>query len=182
MADRNSGKDFYRNLKNAKKSESAESASVPGNENLSNEEAENWKASESPDSDAMADIKQAQALSDEKFNKLKRKLLKGQIKLQTQDTKMRSEYAGKAYRFVWLWSIALIIIIILDGSSSPTLKFWSFEFHPKDFHLDPNVLIALITGVTVNIVAVFIVVMRNLFPSAQKDDDKKSEDKSEDKK
>lgn len=88
---------------------------------------------------------------------------------------MRETYARKAYRFVWLWSITLIIIIILQGSKAPEVKFWFLRMKASDFDLDPKVLIALITGVTVNIVAVFIVVMRNLFPSSDKQTNKPDE-------
>ncbi|PKA32490.1 hypothetical protein CWR41_22720 [Cedecea lapagei] len=88
---------------------------------------------------------------------------------------MRETYARKAYRFVWLWSITLIIIIILQGSKAPEVKFWFIKMKALDFDLDPKVLIALITGVTVNIVAVFIVVMRNLFPSSDKQVNKTDE-------
>ncbi|EBW9463133.1 hypothetical protein MY092_005321, partial [Salmonella enterica] len=35
---------------------------------------------------------------------------------QEQLLDMRETYARKAYRFVWLWSVALIIILILQGS------------------------------------------------------------------
>ena len=86
-----------------------------------------------------------------------------------QFIEMRETYASKAYHFVWLWSIALISIIILDGSKVPTLKIWFLEIDAHDFKLDPKIMIALISGVTVNIVAVFIVVIRNLFPSEIKE-------------
>lgn len=81
---------------------------------------------------------------------------------------MRETYAKKAYRFVWLWSVTLIIILVLQGSKAPEVKLWFIQIKSSSFDLDSKVLIALITGVTVNIVAVFIVVMRNLFPSDYK--------------
>ncbi|HCB9205888.1 Uncharacterised protein [Klebsiella variicola] len=90
---------------------------------------------------------------------------------------MRETYAKKAYRFVWLWSITLIVILILQGSTAPVVKFWFFEMRAANFNLDSKVLIALITGVTVNIVAVFIVVMRNLFPSDSKEKSTQEEKK-----
>ncbi|PYD38358.1 hypothetical protein CT690_15895 [Serratia plymuthica] len=90
--------------------------------------------------------------------------------LKEQRLTMREVYASKAYRFVWLWSIALIIIIFLQGSKSPLIDFGFIKFKPDSFELDPKVIIALISGVTVNIVAVFVVVIRNLFPSDSKDD------------
>jgi hypothetical protein len=90
---------------------------------------------------------------------------------------MRETYARKAYRFVWLWSITLIVILILEGSKAPEVSVWFIKIKSADFSLDPKVLIALITGVTVNIVAVFIVVMRNLFPSSDKQPQSVSGDK-----
>lgn len=90
---------------------------------------------------------------------------------------MRETYARKAYRFVWLWSITLIVILILEGSKAPEVSVWFIKIKSADFSLDPKVLIALITGVTVNIVAVFIVVMRNLFPSSDKQPQNVSGDK-----
>lgn len=85
---------------------------------------------------------------------------------------MRETYAKKAYRFVWLWSVTLIVILVLQGSTSPQVKIWFFEMKSSSFELDTKIVIALITGVTVNIVAVFIVVMRNLFPSDVKEQTK----------
>jgi cation transport ATPase len=94
--------------------------------------------------------------------KAKRKQLKNELTGQLLD--MRVEYARKAYRFVWLWSVALIVTLMLQGSKNPTLKLWFLEIKAAEFNLDSSVLIALISGVTVNIVAVFVVVIRNLFP------------------
>lgn len=87
---------------------------------------------------------------------------------------MRETYAKKAYRFVWLWSVTLIVILVLQGSKAPEVSVWFIKIKSANFELDPKVLIALITGVTVNIVAVFIVVMRNLFPSDVKESSKDS--------
>ncbi len=88
--------------------------------------------------------------------------------LQEQLLDMRETYATKAYRFVWLWSIALIVIIVLQGSKSPSVHLFFFEFKATEFNLDPKIIVALISGVTINIVAVFVVVIRNLFPSEAK--------------
>ncbi|EOE6860019.1 hypothetical protein ACKS2O_002472 [Cronobacter dublinensis] len=92
---------------------------------------------------------------------------------------MRETYAKKAYRFVWLWSVTLIVILVLQGSKAPEVKIWFLQMKSADFNLDSKVLIALITGVTVNIVAVFIVVMRNLFPSDAKDNPKGKDSSAE---
>ncbi|HCL5313117.1 TPA: hypothetical protein N2G38_005538 [Salmonella enterica] len=98
---------------------------------------------------------------------------------QEQLLDMRETYARKAYRFVWLWSVALIVILILQGSDAPNVHIFFFEFKAHEFHLDNPVLIALISGVTVNIVAVFVVVMRSLFPSDIKRNSKYKKNKTE---
>lgn len=98
---------------------------------------------------------------------------------QEQLLDMREMYARKAYRFVWLWSVALIIILVLQGSDAPDVRIFFLEFKAHEFHLDNSVLIALISGVTVNIVAVFVVVMRNLFPSDIKRNSKQKKNKTE---
>lgn len=97
--------------------------------------------------------------------------------LKEQHIKMRSKYASKAYRFVWLWSIALIVILLLEGLKTPIIKIWHWDINIPAFDLDPKILIALISGVTVNIVAVFVVVIRNLFPSDAKEKDEKKKAK-----
>lgn len=169
--------DFRARLLLAMKTHSESGSSEEGgaSDALSTQEEETYEHETDQNAETLAEIKQAQALLDEKQNKIKRKLLKGRVVLQKQDTLMRREYASKAYWFVWLWSIALIVIILLQGSTSPRIKILFIEFYPHDFNLEPNVLIALISGVTVNIVAVFVVVIRNLFPSDAKID---KEDKS----
>ncbi|HBT4743489.1 TPA: hypothetical protein MB334_000085 [Klebsiella pneumoniae] len=133
------------------------------------EEKDDYEAQAAPDPESLAEIKKAAALSDAKFSKLKRKLLKGQVRRQKQNNKMRKIYASKAYKFVWLWSIFFFIILILSGYKSITIEGFNFKLTSR-FELENPVLIALITGVTVNIVAVFIIVMRNLFPSSEKED------------
>ncbi len=99
--------------------------------------------------------------------------------MQEQLLSMREIYALKAHRFVWLWSVALIVILVLQGSDAPSVHIFFFEFKAHKFHLDNSVLIALISGVTVNIVAVFVVVMRNLFPSDIKRNSKYKKNKTE---
>ena len=157
-------------------------ATPPADDKKSSLERQMMEGDQDPDEKAFDDLKSTVESLTTAIEKIDTR--SGDLKndLQEQLLDMRETYARKAYRFVWLWSLALVVILILDGSKYPSLKIWFVQIEPAEFHLDSNVLIALITGVTVNIVAVFIVVMRNLFPSAQKDEEKKSEDKSEDKK
>gem|GEM_PF-3732469 len=68
-----------------------------------------------------------------------------------------------------MWSLFFFCILILSGFKHLTIESNDFKL-TSEFSLDSSVLIALITGVTVNIVAVFIIVMRNLFPSAAQEE------------
>ncbi|MEI7202530.1 hypothetical protein WCT67_20665 [Pectobacterium parvum] len=124
----------------------------------------------SPEEQDIANLKRGQAVINQRMLAHNVELLHGKVKLQQQQLDMRKTYASKAYRFVWMWSIALIVILILQGSSYPTLKIFFITLEAHNFNLDNSVIIALISGVTVNIVAVFVVVIRNLFPSESKDD------------
>lgn len=175
-------KDFWLRLNQAKSNEATKDEGPepePSPDSLSRQEEENYEAQASTEAESLAEIKKAQALSDAKFSKLKRRLLKGQLRRQRQNTKMRRIYASKAYRFVWMWSLFFFCILILSGFKDLMIDSPNFKLVSK-FSLDTPVLIALITGVTVNIVAVFIIVMRNLFPSAaQEERDAKINDKAE---
>ena len=118
-------------------------------------------------------VEYSEAIDNEKTRKRNGKILKWKIRNNKQDVKMRRRYASKAYNFVFLWSCFLFITIILSGYkdikiSSPNLNITS------KFELNDSVLIALISGVTVNIVAVFVIVIRNLFPNAKSDGDNSS--------
>lgn len=178
MASKKNNKDDFWILLSQAKSNKPETESDPemGSQasRLSREEEEDYEAQASTEAESLAEIKKAQALSDAKFSKLKRRLLKERVKRQRQDSRMRKLYASKAYRFVWLWSVFFFLILLLAGFKKIEIK--SLDFHLiSEFALDPSVLIALITGVTVNIVAVFIIVMRNLFPSSAKEEKETAE-------
>jgi hypothetical protein len=144
------------------------SSALP-NEGKSTLEQQQLEGAQEPDEKALNDLKSAvESLAAAVENiDTRAKDLENARTEQLLD--MREVYARKAYRFVWLWSIALIVILVLQGAKYPQFKIWSLEFKAADFSLDSKIVIALITGVTVNIVAVFIVVMRNLFPSEAKE-------------
>ncbi len=148
---------------------------------LAEQEAAEFEKESCPDASAIAEVKIATALSQFGQQEIKRKLLKSQVRKYKEDVRLRREHASKAYRFVWFWSVALILILLLAGSSSsPEVKFWFVEFKPAFFKLSDGVLITLISGVTVNIVAVFAIVIRNLLPSniemEKKDDEEKGKE------
>ncbi|EOC4971475.1 hypothetical protein ACI4V9_005034 [Klebsiella aerogenes] len=168
----NASSDFWLRLSQAVSAEAIKrgsSESAPSPDSLSAQEEKNYEEQASTEAESLAEIKKAQALSDAKFSKLKRRLLKGQLRRQNQNTRMRRLYASKAYRFVWMWSLFFFFILFLSGFKHLTIESSDFKL-VSEFSLDPTVLIALITGVTVNIVAVFIIVMRNLFPSAAQEE------------
>ncbi|MGM3192923.1 hypothetical protein ACS25B_18725 [Dickeya dadantii subsp. dieffenbachiae] len=127
----------------------------------------------------IARLKRANVAMSQRMSALRVELLQGKVKLQQQQLDMRQTYASKAYRFVWLWSIALIVILLLQGSSYPSFKFLFIQFNAHDFKLDKEIVIALISGVTINIVAVFVVVIRNLFPSDIKGKDHEKEESTD---
>ena len=66
-----------------------------------------------------------------------------------QDIQARKDYASKVYRLVIGWLIALYALILGVGFGLITVA--------------NSVLIALITGTTVNIVGLFVIVARYLF-------------------
>ncbi|MBF4179132.1 hypothetical protein [Lelliottia nimipressuralis] len=170
MSDKDKSGSFYTRLAQAATNQKEEEPVVDSSsDEMVQEEQDDYAAQAAPDPESLAEIKRAAALSDAKFSKLKRKLLKGQVRRQKQNNKMRKIYASKAYKFVWLWSIFFFLILLLSGYKNLTIEALDFKLISK-FELNDPVLIALITGVTVNIVAVFIIVMRNLFPSSEKED------------
>lgn len=170
MSDKDKSGSFYSRLAQAASNQKEEKPVIDSSsDEMVQEEQEDYEAQAASDPESLAEIKKAAALSDAKFSKLKRKLLKGQVRRQQQNNKMRKIYASKAYKFVWLWSVFFFVILLLSGYQDLIVETSSFRLTSK-FSLGDSVLIALITGVTVNIVAVFIIVMRNLFPSSEKED------------
>lgn len=113
-------------------------------------------------------IEYAEALDNIKTRKRNGKILKWKIKNKKQDVKMRRKYASKAYGFVFMWSCFLFLIVFAVGYGDLQLQFKDFKWN-SHFKINDTVLIALISGVTVNIVAVFVIVIRNLFPVSKSD-------------
>ena len=113
-------------------------------------------------------IEYAEALDKIKTRKRNGKILKWKIKNQKQDVKMRRKYASKAYGFVFMWSCFLFLVVFAVGYGDLQLQFEDFKWN-SHFKINDTVLIALISGVTVNIVAVFVIVIRNLFPVSKVD-------------
>ena len=68
-----------------------------------------------------------------------------------QDVKHRAEYAPKIYWLVVVWVIGIFALIILQG------------FHIYSFNLSDSVLIAAISGTTLNILGIFAIVAKYIF-------------------
>lgn len=94
--------------------------------------------------------------------------LEHELKERKSHLDLREKYAPKAYAFVTNSVNFLFAILLLTG-------FFNILFQGvgqvKNFQfLSDTVLVALISGVTVNVLAVFLAVIRNLFPTIGKDD------------
>lgn len=106
----------------------------------------------------------------EKANKkLADQVLEQKLESKKNHENMRKEYAPKAYNLVVYWSIALFILIFLNALIN--LLFNTFITSKEVEFISEKIILALITGTTINVVAVFVIVMKNLFP---KESDAKS--------
>jgi hypothetical protein len=71
-----------------------------------------------------------------------------------QDIEERKKYAGRIFCLLSLWLIGLFVLLLLQGFLSPLHYFF----------LSEAVLLATIGGTTLNVIGIFIVVARYLFP------------------
>jgi hypothetical protein len=71
-----------------------------------------------------------------------------------QDMAERKKYAGRIFCLLAIWLIGIFLLLLLQGFLSP--HNW--------FNLDDKVIIAAIGGTTLNVIGIFIVVARYLFP------------------
>lgn len=126
------------------------------NKKLAEEEQKEYKSEDTNIDNQLALIRVNEA---QKELEIKNAHLKG----IEQDQNLRNTYAKKAYGFVRIWSVGLFILLMLSGIKELFVFGTIFTFSLTD-----SVLIALITGVTVNILAAFLTVINNLFPSSKK--------------
>lgn len=100
-------------------------------------------------------------LKDE-FLRIKVEDLRTELEKKKNFERMRDKYAEKAHDLVYVWTTILIVALLLQVAFA---VIFNGIFGRESFSLfSDKVLIALITGITVNIVAVFLTVIRNLFP------------------
>lgn len=117
---------------------------------------------------------------DKEQKTLELKLLNEQIDGINQDRKERKSYAGKLYWLLVVWLVFVASCFLLSGFElTPQV---SSVTAPIDTGIDPpvgqtamykfvlsdTVLIALLSGATINIIALFTVVALYLFPSTRK--------------
>ena len=69
-----------------------------------------------------------------------------------QDRQERKTYANRIYWLIVVWLGMLFVMLGIQG------------FKPLNFSIDDKVLITLITGTTVNVIGIFLVVANYLFP------------------
>lgn len=73
-----------------------------------------------------------------------------------QDLGERKKFAGRVYWMMVGWIASVLAIVVAQGLTL------------CGFHLDTTVLIALISGTTVNVLGIFVIVARYLFPQGPK--------------
>lgn len=73
----------------------------------------------------------------------------------------RKKYAKSVYRLIIGWLIGIFVLILLAGTGT--------TFGSAFFHLSDTVLLAMIGGTTVNVLGLFVIVMRHLFPNNSKE-------------
>lgn len=81
--------------------------------------------------------------------------LKQQL-IESQDThKLRLKYAGRIFWIVCAWLVCVAIAVFMSG------------FNYKEFELSDKVLIVFITSTTINVVGLYVVVAKWMFPSSK---------------
>lgn len=71
-----------------------------------------------------------------------------------QDIQERKDYAKKIYKLTLGWFIGLALVLVLHG--------WRDVTH---FDLSERIILALITSTTIEVIGVFVIVAKYLFPS-----------------
>lgn len=91
--------------------------------------------------------------SDEEYErKIRRAFQVKQLEQFEEIIQSRKDYASKIFQLVVWWLVGLGVVVLMAG--------WEFE----GFALDKTVLLALIGGTTLNVLGIFTIVTRFLFP------------------
>lgn len=75
-----------------------------------------------------------------------------------QDRQQRKEFATKIFYFLCVYMVVVFVLLLFSGINGQGLC----------FHLEENVLLALLTTTTINMISIFIVVAKYLFPNKRK--------------
>lgn len=70
-----------------------------------------------------------------------------------QDREQRKDYANKLYKFLGVYMLCVLGLLLLSGSDFVC------------FHLSDAVLLAILGTTTANIVSIFVIVAKYLFPA-----------------
>ena len=79
------------------------------------------------------------------------------------DNAARKKYADRIFVFIAIWLFLVLLIVIVQGFSGQEGSASSFEDRSL-FDLDSKVILMLLGTTTANVVGLFIVVARYLFP------------------
>ncbi len=94
--------------------------------------------------------------------RLANRLKEEELKSREQDRKQRKGFADKIFFMLSIFLLFVCLILVFAG-----MKFLPIKPYPH-FELSDNVLIALLTTASANVIGIFIVVVRYLFPSQTK--------------
>jgi hypothetical protein len=88
-------------------------------------------------------------------DELEKKHRKERLKSDKQDRKARKKYANKLHRLVVYWLFGIALLISAQG----------IRYFPGDveFRLSENVVVAMIGGTTLNVLGLYLIVVRYLF-------------------
>ena len=93
----------------------------------------------------------ATRLEEEELDKQKEKaILAGLV----QDIAERKKYAGRIFWLISLWLVGIFLLLILPG----------FGSNGHWFALSEAIVISAIGGTTINVIGIFVVVAKYLFP------------------
>ena len=94
--------------------------------------------------------------TEKEINDYDRQMQKATVYDKVQNIKLRKKFAWALFWLTVGWLIAIYFAVFLVGFGGV----WKFSFTLSD-----KVLIALITSTTINVLGLFTIVIRNLFPN-----------------
>lgn len=86
-----------------------------------------------------------------------------QVKIDTHTARMG--YAERVFYLICIWITAVLVLVFLDGAYCGVSVDGNENVYLID--IESSVLIALITGLSVNVVGLFFVVLRWIYPNSQ---------------